>query len=291
MLTRIAWQYGFFFTLLSDQFHQDIMSDKLFSEEEIQKIIKRAAQLQKEEQEQSSKAEKGLTMDELMKIGESSGLDMQHIKVAAIEYSEQKVTRHSGLTDTHIFEEREIETTTHEDVIWDEVRAELRHNLGVGDMFGEIKEHPTQKEWSHRSLSGIETVASLSNRSNGVKLRISQRVGLASSLTEGVMYGGVLSLIGFAFGYAFLDPSFYQGTALFASLLVVFSILVYTLDVAWRKKKLKGLAEMVDKIADQIPLAKKDGVKDSKPEIEIEDASVYATDNEKNSTKEDGLKS
>jgi len=28
-------------------------------------------------------------MDELMKIGESSGLDMQHIKVAALEFSEK----------------------------------------------------------------------------------------------------------------------------------------------------------------------------------------------------------
>jgi hypothetical protein len=264
------------------------MSERHFSEEEIQKIIKRAAELQKEDQDAKSKSEQGLTMDELMKIGESSGLDMQHIKVAALEFSEKNVTRHSGFTDTHIFEEREIETSADEEKIWDEIRAELRHNFGVGDTFGEIKEHPTQKEWSHKSLSGIETIASLSKRPKGVKLRISQRVGLASALTEGVMYGGILSMIAFSFGFAFLEPSVYQGTALFASLLVVFSILVYTLDVAWRKKKLRLLADMVDKIADQIPAVENETKTDSK--IEIEDASVYGSENSRCSSNDKGVK-
>ncbi len=264
------------------------MNDRVFSEEEIQKIIKRAAEIQKDEQEKSSRKENGLTMDELLKIGEGSGLDMQHIKVAAMEFSEKNVTRHSGFTDTHIFEEREISTTANEDKIWDEIRAELRHNFGVGDTFGEIKEHPTQKEWSHKSLSGIETIASLSSRTNGVKLRISQRVGLASSLTEGVMYGGILSLVGFSFGFAFLEPSFYQGTALFASLLVVFSILVYTLDVAWRKKKLRGLSDMVDKIADQIPSVADET--QTKASISIEDTNIYGVNNSEQTDQRDSLK-
>lgn len=267
------------------------MSDRLFSEEEIQKIIKRAAELQKEEQN-SVVNKSGLTMEELMTIGSDAGLDMQHIQVAAMEYSEKKVTWHSGFTDTHIFEERDIETEVDENLIWDEIRAELRHNLGTGEMFGAIKKHPTQKEWSHRSLSGIETIASLSPRPNGVKLRISQRVGLASSLTEGVLYGGVLSLIGFSFGFAFLDPSFYQGTALFASLLVVFSILVYTLDVAWRKKKLRQLSTMIDKMVEQFPARSAHSeTQNETGKIQIEDETVYSsneddTPNKKTSDKQ-----
>lgn len=95
-------------------------------------------------------------------------------------------------------------------------------------------------------------------------------------------------MIAFSFGFAFLEPSVYQGTALFASLLVVFSILVYTLDVAWRKKKLRLLADMVDKIADQIPAVENETKTDSK--IEIEDASVYGSENSRCSSNDKGVK-
>jgi len=266
------------------------MGDRLFSEDEVQKIIKRAAELQKEDQDKKAVSERGLTMDELMKIGSESGLNMQHLKLAALEFSEQKVTRKSGFTDTHIFEERDIETSVDEQLIWDEVRSELRHNLGTGDMFGEIKEHPNQREWSHRSLSGIETIASLSSREDGVKLRISQRVGLASSLTEGVMYGGILSVVVFGLSLAALDPNVYQGTALFASLMVICSILVYTLDVAWRKKKLRRLSELVDKITGQLPNAGSKNKSGSENRIHIEEDGVYGAEQKDSNSESAGQK-
>lgn len=262
------------------------MPDKVFSEDEIQLIIKRAAELQKEEQETSTKKESGLTMDELLQIGDEAGLEMDLIKTAALEYREKNITRRSGLTDTHIFEEREINTEAYIDDIWNEVTTDLKHHVG-GETFGKTKEDYSKKEWVNTSLSGIETVASLTKRESGVRLRVSQRVGLASSLTEGVMYGGILATIAFGLGFAFLKPSFFEASALFASLFTVSSILVYSLDVAWRKKKLSKLKELVNKIVDQIPTKAtvKKRASDSGT-IEIESEDVYA----RNEPEQSGLK-
>ncbi len=259
------------------------MPDKVFSEDEIQLIIKRAAELQKAEKENSSKNETGLTMDELLQIGDEAGLDTDYIKTAALEYREKNITRRSGFTDTHIFEEREVNTQAFIDDIWNEVTTDLKHHVG-GETFGKTKEDYSKKEWVNTSVSGIETVASLSKRENGVRVRVSQRVGLASSLTEGVFYGTILALVLFGIGYAALKPSFFEGAGLFASLMTVSSILVYTLDVAWRKKKLRKLKELVDKIVDQIPTkASVTKVQKDSSEIEIESEDIYVNDEEKNS--------
>lgn len=262
------------------------MPDKVFSEDEIQLIIKRAAELQKAEQNASSKKESGLTMDELLQIGDEAGLDMDHIKTAALEYREKNITRYSGFTDTHIFEEREVNTGALLDDIWNEVTTDLKHHVG-GETFGKTKEDYSKKEWVNTSMSGIETVASLSKREQGVRLRVSQRVGLASSLTEGVMYGGILATVLFGIGLGVFKPTFFEGAGLFASLFTVSSILVYTLDVAWRKKKLRKLKELVDKIVDQIPTkASVTKSKNDSGQIEIESEDVYIN-NESNSS---GLK-
>ncbi|MEQ9309737.1 MAG: hypothetical protein RLN90_09800 [Balneolaceae bacterium] len=266
------------------------MPDKVFSEDEIQLIIKRAAELQKEQQESSTKKESGLTMDELLQVGDEAGLDMDLIKTAALEYREKNITRRSGLTDTHIYEEREIDTQAYIDDIWNEVTTDLKHHVG-GETFGKTKEDYSKKEWVNTSLSGIETVASLTKREEGVRLRVSQRVGLASSLTEGVMYGLFLSLILFGLSFVFLKPTFFEGSALFASLFTVSSILVYSLDVAWRKKKLNKLKDLVNKIVDQIPTkASVKRVKKESGTIEIETEDVYLNEEKEDSNLKNNLK-
>lgn len=266
------------------------MPEKIFSEDEIQQIIKRAAELQKEEQNNSILQDKGLSMEELLEIGDEAGIDKNLIELAANEYRIKNIKQHSGTTDTHNFEEREINTQASLNAIWDEVTTELKHFVG-GDTFGKTKENIQKKEWINTSLSGVETVASLTKRDEGVRLRISQRVGLASSLTEGVLYGTVVSLLLFLVGGEFLKPTFIEGTALFASLFTISSILVYALDVAWRKKKHRRIKELTDRIVDQIPtkstvskLKKDSGI------IEIESEDVYFNTNESNLNLKNHLK-
>ncbi len=227
------------------------MSKTHYSEEDVKEIIRKAAEMQ-QQTNQNSELEKGLSMDDLLEIGGDLGLDLDHIKTAAVEYSNQNVERYSGLNDTHIFEEREFEANVTEDVIWDEVVAELTHHFGV-DMYGKSKENAPKKEWTHTSMSGIATVVTLSKRNSRAKLRISQRVGLGSPLTEGVAYGGFVALILFGVLSAALNPSLIESIATGSALWALSSVLVYSLDVAWRKRKLQGLKTLVDKILSIIP--------------------------------------
>jgi hypothetical protein len=229
------------------------MSNQFFSEEAIQKIIKRAAELQRQEEDQAHLSEQGLSMDELIKIGEEAGLDIAHIQQAAHEVSEKLVRKSSTQNDTHIFEERVIETTVSADAIYDEVRAELRQNFNDNAMFGNYKEQLQDRELVYNSMSGIVTTARVSSQKNGVKIQMSQRVGLGSSLTEGVLYGGIVTSMVFGILFAIFKTNMVESIAMFSSLMVLFSIVVYALDVGWRNKKQRQLGEILDKIVDQIP--------------------------------------
>lgn len=257
------------------------MPDKIFSEKEIQEIIKRAAALQKSGDNKAEKEENGLTMEELISVGEDAGLDVKYLQTAALEYRNKKIVRHSGLTDTHIFEEREFNTEVPESIVWDDVISELTHHFG-GESFGKSKENHSKKEWTHTSISGIETIVSLTKREAQSKLRLSQRVGLGSPLTESVMYGLLLAavLLGFI-AAAFKPESFLDIFLVGSGLWGISSMLVYVLDVSWRKKKLKNLKTLANKIIDQLPSSIKDvALKSSSKEkdtseIEIESHDTY----------------
>ncbi len=265
------------------------MSDKTFTEEQVREIIRKAAEMQKESGKDNSAP--GLSMQELLDIGKESGLDADFIKTAALEFENQKITRHSAITDTHIFEERTFNSELSEATIWRDVLSELEHHFG-GDAFGKAKESRNHRKWSHTSISGIETTVSLTKRDSDAKLKFSQRVGMGSPLTEGIMYGGGLTFLIMMITGAFTDISVQGIVGLSAGLWSISSLLVYQLDVAWRKRKLKNLKELANKIINQLP--EKDSspevkvkTKENLSEIEIESEDVYKNDNQlKNNLRE-----
>lgn len=255
------------------------MGTKYFSEEAVKEIIKKTMEKSKEKESLSAK-EEGISLDELLEIGKEVGLNIDHLKTVALEYDNQKVTRHTGLTDTHIFEEREFESAVPEDIVWDDVTAELTHHFG-GAKFGTVNQDPRKKEWVHVSVSGIETIVSLVKRNKHTKLRLSQRVGLGSPLTEGIMYGGALAAVLYLILHAAFNPSIITGITLGSGLWAISSVLVYFLDVSWRKKKLKGLKTLMDKIINQLPKSieevksKTQVSNEDTSSIEIESPEVY----------------
>ncbi|MEO9884502.1 MAG: hypothetical protein ABJR05_10340 [Balneola sp.] len=256
------------------------MDKKIFSEEQVKEIIRKAAEMQKQSTE--SESENGLTMDELMEIGKDSGLDVDFIKTAAMEYENQRVTTHSGLNDTHIFEERLFNTELSETKIWDHVISDLTHHFG-GESFGTTEHSRDKKEWSHVSISGIQTIVSLSKNEHSAKLKFSQRVGLGSPLTEGIMYGGGFAFLIMMIVTAFSNISNPILIALSPGLWSLSSIIVYQLDVAWRKKKLKGLKTLANKIINQLPSMhseKKSISSENTSDIEIESEDLYASESE-----------
>jgi len=251
-----------------------------FSEDQVKRIIRKAAELQKEST--TEKTGRGLTMEELLEIGEESGLNIDFIKTAALEFENQNVTRHSGLTDTHIFEERTFETQLTEDIIWEETTNELAHHFG-GDAFGKTTISKGEKKWSHLSISGIQTIVSLKKHDSIAKMKFSQRVGLGNPLTEGIMYGGSLTFLIMVIIGVSTSLSASSMVALSTGLWSISSLLVYQLDVLWRKKKLNNLKSFASKIVNQLP-DKVSSVKtrntdsNNTSSIEIEPDNLYQTE-------------
>ncbi|GAB5520508.1 MAG: hypothetical protein RhofKO_27590 [Rhodothermales bacterium] len=234
------------------------MPDRVFSEQEIAQILQRAIERQEAEVEKRRARDHGLSLAELERLGSEVGISPEHLRAAASEVHRPGVQRKHEVSDTHNYVERLIPGYL-TDAAWGEIVTDLRHQLGV-DTNDSISIIGNMHEWSHTSASGISTKATLAQRGNSVALRLSQRVGIASPLTEGVMYGTIAAMF---FGFitaAGMDFNFLQGTMLFSAFLVIFSVLIYTLDVAWRKKKHRQIEAIADRIetlvdAESIPVA------------------------------------
>ena len=177
-------------------------------------------------------------MEELVKIGSEAGLDPSYIQMAAEELTEKSITASSSDNDTHIFEERFIETNVSMNQVWEEIRAEMRQNFNENALFGSFKEDRSANEIVYNSMSGIVTTARFLKRKNGFNIQFSQRVGAASSLTEGLMYGTAFTVLPFILLFAVFDPTIFERIALFSSLLVVLSFVVYTLDMHGEKRNI-----------------------------------------------------
>lgn len=225
-----------------------MMTERYYTEEEVGEIIRRAIQSQNSEGTQAGQQEKaGISMEELIEIGNEIGLSEDVLKKAALDHSIHELS-HSRANDTHIFKEMEFNTKLPPDMIWEEVLAELSHHFSNNEALGQIREHPRKFEWTHTSISGIDTVVTLVMRGEKAKIRLSQRVGLGSPVTEGIVYGGVLSVALIGIAYAILSPGLVNTLAMGTTLWGLSSLLVYKLDVAWRKKKLRNLKSLGSRI-------------------------------------------
>lgn len=223
--------------------------EKRYTEDEVRKIIKSATQIQNEDLESDIIKRDGISLEELEKISQEVGLKREYLRAAAFKYDKQDVKKYSDTNQTHIYEERDIAIEIDEHA-WEELVSELRHHFGTA--YGKVSEDIRRLEWSHMSMAGIETKASITNRGDNTRLRLSQRVGLASPIAEGAMYGAFLTFI---FG-AIFTAGFEFGPLVTIVASVIFfaisSVTVHALDVIWRKKKHKNLEKLADKLVEQL---------------------------------------
>lgn len=104
----------------------------------------------------------------------------------------------------------------------------------------------------HTSQSGIETRLHISERDSGLFLRLSKRVGLASTITESFLYGLSFGLIPALIVFGTSNLPYLATVGLFGAVLFGSVSLVYFLDTKWRDKKahqLMGLADRLTSIA------------------------------------------
>lgn len=225
------------------------MSTKKYTQEEVKEIINRATQLQNDDLETDLGAKQGITLEELEEIGAEVGLKNKYLRAAALKYQERDIIKSSGSNGTHNFEVRDLAINLDSNA-WDELTSELRHYFGT--QYGETKEDPKRLEWTYLSMSGIETKVNLTNRGDTTRLRLSQRVGLGSPVTESIMYGGGLAALLATFGYKLLELSTFTAGLSFVGLFIVCSFGVFALDTVWRDRKKNDLGRLADKLVDQL---------------------------------------
>ena len=221
------------------------MAEKKYTEEEIKKIINKATKMQNEDFKSDLESSRGFTLSELERIGAEVGLKREYLYAAASEFDHEDVKRFSDMNATHIFEEREIDVEMTSEA-WDDICSELHHYFGT--KYGKIDEDPKRLEWTHLSIAGVETVLNVSTGKNSTRVRISQRVGLASSYTESVLFGFSIAAVGAIIAAAGFDLTTTAFFATFFTLLILSTLVVFALDVAWRKKKHKDLHKLARKI-------------------------------------------
>ncbi|MEM1093772.1 MAG: hypothetical protein AAGJ10_04135 [Bacteroidota bacterium] len=222
------------------------MPDRAYSEQEIAQILHRALERQDAEAEKRRGPAEGLNVDELERLATESGIAPEHLRAAAAEVDRPSTPRRETTTATHNLVERTIPGHLNA-AVWDDIVADLR---GLIHMPGEDTATAigTTYEWRHTNKSGITTTATLTLRDDSVALRLSQRVGIASLLTESLLYGGLGALLLALVVGKVNDLALLQGVALFAALLVGLSTPLYALLTSWRKKMHRRIGDMADRI-------------------------------------------
>lgn len=251
------------------------MAKEHYSEDEVRQIIRLAM-----EKEKSTKSdpvnEQGLTIDDLVSVGKDVGLTEEEVRSAAKKFSANPLKRTFRVTNTAIIEERFFNSEMDRDALWEHLQFELDDHFGTSSIFGSIGSKARDYQWKHMSASGVETTASLRNEGDGYRLRVSQVVGMAQPLWEGISIGIIPALLlGLVFYGIFRYESLLMNLTFGGAAWALSSYVVYKLDVAWRKRKLKALKELANKLIIDLPEGRSDSEKESAGRIEIEGKEIY----------------
>ena len=167
------------------------MSDRVFSEDEVRKLIKRAAELEAERSVSGKgSSENGLTMDELKQVASESGLDPQLIEQAAaeIDAGPKNVEESVRVNRDEIASEIWLDSQPNSETM-DILITELNHIYGTTDELnwwenlwgtheGKAKVTRTSSttEWNYKTEAGVySTRVLLQQRGERFRIRVSKR--------------------------------------------------------------------------------------------------------------------
>ena len=178
------------------------MSDsERFSEKEIAKIFELATRAQNEKNEQGASSE-GLSLEELKRIGASTGIDPELIvqAVAAVRKNAHQSSVQTLLGLPHALSRSVSLPATFSDQDWEQLVVGFRKAF---DGRGEIKQDGSFREWRHGFVH-----AYVEPTTDGYELKLEERHG---QLKELVYSGGLflfLALIFFVLAVVGSEPAF-----------------------------------------------------------------------------------
>ena len=230
------------------------MPERTYSEREIADLIARAAERQQDARQRDEG--QGLTLGEIERIGQETGIDPEHLRAAAAEMDAagRTLSRQSGYSRTHVTVERWIDTPLTPEA-WDDTVAELqaRHSVDASSWYGHNSGGTVQKvgnayEWRHTSNMGVQTAVTASPRGGRTRLRLRQLVGLASPTAEGVGYALLPALLA-AVASGAAAGSFWVAVLTLLAVWAAAAPAVTALDRRWRAGKLRDLDALADDLA------------------------------------------
>ncbi|MEX0770186.1 MAG: hypothetical protein WD035_05610 [Balneolaceae bacterium] len=166
------------------------MVNRIFSEDEVQILIKRAAELEAERSVSGRSRENGLSIDEIKKVASEAGLDPKFIEQAASELDStlsdvaEKVQVNRDKITTEIWLDHRPDRET-----MDVLVTELNHIYGTTDelnwwenLWGthegkaKVKRTSSTTEWNYKTEVGIySTRVLLQHRGERFRIRVSKR--------------------------------------------------------------------------------------------------------------------
>lgn len=264
------------------------MPDRVFSEDEVKAIIRRASARQEEEAERQEARNHGLTLADLEELGAEVGLDPKHLRAAAdeVQTGRRTAVQAETQTATHVIVEHWVDRPF-SDEAWEDTVALLRSRFGVdmGMWYGRSGEGRVERvgrahEWVHMSQLGVETRVSASERDGRTRLLLSQRVGHASPRTEGLGYAALLGLIVGILGGVPIAGALDSYGAFFLAFLAIMLVtilvaapLITRVDKRWREKKqraLKTLALDIDQTFEAVTPPTAEATPEAKPPVPTE---------------------
>jgi len=261
------------------------MSNRVYSEEEVAKLIRRAVELESSHSGSAQNSDqKGLTMQDLEKIAADAGIDPELMHRAAEEL-ERKDTL-DDLKDTtrvtrqEIVAEHWIDGKLNQQIM-DDLVIELNQRFGTSeddinwwdrlwnDYSGKPQINRTNSSVDWRYKDEIElytTRALIQQRGDKLRIRVSKRQGwnLSWNSSETYLSLGIVSLvlftaIGSALGFALLNDPL-MGILFGASL----AALLVPITVTFSKRRLKRHVDEVSEIAKQLVVQAKQLTKEKK---------------------------
>ena len=255
------------------------MPDRKYDEHEIAHVIERAAELQEAATERARRAERGLTLAELERVGTETGLDPAFIRAAAAEADAPgpRAAERSGQSSTHVYAERWAPGPLQPEA-WEETVALLRRyapGMAGQDTGGRTERVGRSREWTGRTAWGLEVRASVSPRGNGQRVRVQQHVGYASEAVEALaMIGPFFALFGFMITGA-VTGSLVGGLLGALVVYVLAAALGFVGDRAWRRTRQRDLDRLAAEVEDALRAANEErggaeGVEAATPLLDLD---------------------
>lgn len=261
------------------------MSNRIYSEEEVAKLIRRAVELESKRSDSGqSGSGKGLTIHDLEKIAADAGIDPELMHRAAEEFENSNLSHQieetTKVTKSEIVAEHWIKGKLTPQIM-DDLVIELNHRFGTSeadinwwdrlwnDYSGKPQINRTNSSVDWRYKDEIElytTRALIQQRGDKLRIRVSKRQGwnLSWKSESNHLFLAVSSLvffsvIGAVLGFALLNSPWIGilGGASLAALIV-------PIMVAYGKRRLKQHVDEVSEIAEQLVIQAKQLSKERK---------------------------